>query len=315
MIRPPEPNLEQGIDNLIESLDGRRPSGTTWPLLLAAVALVAVTSVWAADPNDLAAIDFKNIIDATAGALGAATLSSLFLAGLSWLVLYVVAVRRVNPRASGRYFFILLAVALLTQTAVLLVPYGGRAAAPGDVATMARFNEANQNAVMNDARSYREEMRATGINTIFSAPSLREDADLVRSRIKIREAQSIVEKYRAKARNRVDGLYGEVRRLPLSEAYKRHMIAAMSKSETRMRGEFERGWALEAATVQEYQNGLNILAEAKGRWAARPNGALVFARQADLVAWRASVGRLERLVAEQQAVQAGLQEMMKSRRN
>ena len=309
----------------------------TWPVLTVAGFAMFCVGALTADPGALLkkGFDAHNLSGPIGTAFGSSALSGLLIGGGTWLVVYFALVRQRNRRAGLRHLFLLVGLATFAHLAIMLVPvYGalgrdtgqedlaargiadsyrkfqsGAAAidrqplAHGDAGVVEGFVRANLDQTLGLHRAYVGEVRATGLETIFSQASLAPDPSLSQAEGRLRDITDIVEKYRRLSLLHADRIEADAARLPVSEASRRSVLAGIAAVRPRQYADLKRAWDNEGAIVAEYQAAVGVLRAARGHWAF-VEGKLSFERPADLNAFRARLANVRRIVDEEKSLQA-----------
>ncbi|MGZ6049841.1 MAG: hypothetical protein ACXWKN_15720, partial [Phenylobacterium sp.] len=309
----------------------------TWPVIATASVAMFIVGAMTADPSALLKQDFDahDLSRPIASAFGASALAGLLIGGSTWLVVYFALVRQRNRRAGLRHFFILVGLATFAHLAVVLAPvYGAltrdtrqedlarvgivesyrrlqsgagaidrRPLAHGDAGVIEGFVRTNLGRSLDLHQAYLGEIRAAGLESIFSESNLGSDANLARTDAKLRDIADIVDKYRRLSLMRADQITAEAERLPVSDASRRSVLDGIAEARPRQDAELKQAWNNEAAIVAEYQGAAGLLRAARGHWGFA-NGKLVFERQADLNAFRGHLSNVGRIVEEEKSLQA-----------
>lgn len=309
----------------------------TWPVLTVAGFAMFFVGALTADPGALLkhGFDAHNLSGPIGSAFGSSALSGLLIGGGTWLVVYFALVRQRNRRAGLRHFFLLVGLAAVSHLAIMLVPvYGAlgrdtrqedlaalgiadsyrklKAGAPaidrqplahGDAGAVEAFVRANLDQTLGLHRAYVGEVRAAGIEAIFSQASLAPDASLSQTEGRLRDIADIVEKYRRLSLMHADQIQVDAARLPVSEASRRSVMAGIAAARPHQDADLKRSWDNEAAIVAEYQAAEAVLHTSRGHWAF-VQGKLSFERPADLSAFRGRLANVRRIVEEERGLQA-----------
>jgi hypothetical protein len=302
----------------------------------AAVAMFIVGAL-TADPSRLLKQEFDAhaLSQPVLSALWSSALAGLVLGGVTWLVVYFALVRQRNRRAGLKHFFLLIGLAAFSHLAVELAPvYGAltrdtgqedlaqqgivdsyrklqsgaatidnRPLAHGDAGVIEGFVRTNLSKSLELHRAYLGEVRAAGLESIFSEANLAPDANLTRVDGKLRDITDIVEKYRRLSLLRADQINADAGRLPISEAGRKSVLAGIADARQRQDADLRKAWDSEAAIVDEYRGAASLLRAARGHWTFQ-SGKLAFERPADLNAFRGHIDNVKRIVDEEKALQA-----------
>ena len=309
----------------------------TWPVVATAAAAMFIVGALTADPRRLLkqGFDAHALAQPVLSALWSSALAGLLLGGGTWLVVYFALVRQRNRRAGRRHFFILTGLAAFSHLAVELAPvYGAltrdtqqedlaqrgivdsyrklqsgataidtRPLARGDAGVVEGFVRANLSKSLELHQAYLGEIRAAGLESIFSEANLAPDTNLSRVDAKLRDMTDIVDKYRRLSLLHADQINADAARLPISEAGRKSVLAGIADARQRQDADLKRAWDNEAAIVDEYRGAANLLRGARGHWAFQ-SGKLAFERPADLKAFRGHIDAVRRIVDEEKALQA-----------
>jgi hypothetical protein len=309
----------------------------TWPVITTAGVVMFIVGALTADPGTLLkqGFDAHDLAGPIASAFRSSAFIGLLLGGGTWLVVYFALVRQRNRQAGLRHFFILVGLATFAHLAIELSPvYGAlrrdtrqedlarqgivdsyrklqsgaraidnRPLAHGDSGVIEAFVRTNLGKSLDLHQAYLGEIRAAGLEAVFSEASLASDANLVRTDAKLREVADIVEKYRRLSLLRADQIDADAQRLPVSDASRQSVLDGIAEARPRQDAEIKQAWNNEAAIVAEYQGAAAQLRAARGHWRF-DNGKLVFERQADLNAFRVHLSNVSRIVEEEKSLQA-----------
>lgn len=290
-----------------------------------------------ADPSALLkqGFDAHALSKPVLSALWSSALAGLLLGGITWLVVYFALVRQRNRRAGLKHVFILIGLAAFSHLAVELAPvYGAltrdthqedlarqgiadsyrklqsgaatidnRPLAHGDAGVIEGFVRANLSKSLELHQAYLGEIRAAGLEAIFSEANLAPDANLTRVDGKLRDMTDIVEKYRRLSLLRVDQINTDAARLAISDAGRKSVLAGIADARQRQEADLRKAWDSEAAIVDEYRGAASLLRGARGHWTFQ-SGKLAFERPADLNAFRGHIDNVRRIVDEEKALQA-----------
>jgi hypothetical protein len=309
----------------------------TWPVVATAAVAMFFIGALTADPRRL----LKQEFDAHAlgqpvlSALWSSALAGLMLGGVTWLVVYFAIVRQRNRRAGLKHFFILVGLAGFSHLAVELAPvYGAltrdtqqedlaqqgivdsyrklqsgataidnRPLAHGDAGVIEGFVRTNLRKSLALHQAYLGEIRAAGLESIFSEANLGADTNLSRVDGKLRDMTDIVEKYRRLSLLHADQIDAEAERLPISAVGRKSLLAGIADARPRQDADLKKAWGNEAAIVDEYRGAASLLRSTRGHWTFQ-GGKLAFERPADLNAFRSHIDNVRRIVDEEKALQA-----------
>jgi len=144
--------------------------------------------------------------------------------------------------------------------------------------------------VVADQKSYLAEISALGYPGFMAPERLAADRGLRTTRARLSQAQAIIQKYRALHGARLRGYRDGINQSSLSEPTKQQLVSQLDADYSARMAETDRLWDLEAQMFGEYQQAVEGLARAEGRWTARGH-ALVFYDHADLVAYNSHIQR------------------------
>lgn len=152
---------------------------------------------------------------------------------------------------------------------------------------------------------YEREMKATGIQEMFSKASLTRPDALTSVEASITSAEAVVEKYAGLNA----GLYQEgaqqVATLAISPAVRQQLLDGMAQASEQQKPLVDEAWSLQRHILKEYRWALAVLKA--GRWKFQGD-TLVFARPADLVAFNQHLDAVDALVKRQDEVWAALRQ-------
>ncbi len=309
----------------------------TWPVVATASVAMFIVGALTADPSALLkqGFDAHALSKPVLSALWSSTIAGLLLGGVTWLVVYFALVRQRNRRAGVKHFFLLIGLAAFSHLAVELAPvYGAltrdtgqedlaqqgiidsyrklqsgaaaidsRPLAHGDAGVIEGFVRANLSKSLELHQAYLSEVRAAGLESIFSEASLAPDTNLTRIDGKLHDVTDIVEKYRRLSLLRADQINADAERLPISDAGRKSVLAGIAEARQRQDADLKKAWDGEAAIIDEYRGAAALLRGARGHWTFQ-DGKLAFERPADLNAFRSHIDNVRRIVDEEKALQA-----------
>jgi hypothetical protein len=290
-----------------------------------------------ADPSTLLkqGFDAHALVRPIWSAVWSSAIIGLVLGGITWLVVYFTLVRQRNRRAGLKHFFLLIGLAAFAHLAVELAPvYGAlnrdtqqedlarqgivdsyrkvqagaaaidnRPLAHGDAGLIEGFVRANLSKSLALHQAYLGEVRAAGLESIFSEASLAPDTNLTRIDGKLRDITDIVEKYRRLSLLRADQINADAARLRISDAGRKSVLGGIADARQRQDADLKKAWDSEAAIIDEYRGAAALLRGSRGHWTFE-SGKLAFERPADLSAFRGHIQNVRRIVDEERALQA-----------
>ena len=148
---------------------------------------------------------------------------------------------------------------------------------------------------------YSSELEAIGWDSILDLRRIEQDKTLAESRIIVKQAIAIVNKYEAKTATLARDMQARIHALPRSGKVQREFLAGMYKSMSKAPA--SKQWALEKKAVSQVANIIELLATAQhGTGWVVESDQIHFARDADTAAYNSYIEEIHRIARQQDQI-------------
>ena len=158
------------------------------------------------------------------------------------------------------------------------------------------------NRVLAQRRDYELELDAIGWSTILDPSRLAGDTTMVGSRTLLKQARTIVAKYRARTDLIFEQSRREIEDADLPANMRQSMLNGFLSSSAKGKERASLNWDMEAQVLVEMEKVVDLLSARRGSWEIS-DGQLLFASQEDIDRFNASIDRVKSLVDQQQRMQ------------
>ena len=172
--------------------------------------------------------------------------------------------------------------------------------ARGEFGEMERFVKEIIDRGVAQRNDYLLELEATGWNSVLDAQRIKNDSTLSESKLVVKRAKAIVDKYERKAADVKQNTREHINFLNISESSKKEMLAGFDKSSMGKAGGREQ-WKLEKQMVLEVEKIFVFLAANK-RWQIQ-GGQILFYSTEDLARFNGHMENIQQMTQQQQQIQ------------
>ena len=146
------------------------------------------------------------------------------------------------------------------------------------------------------------ELEAIGWNSILDPQRIRVDKGLVESKVTIRKAKEIVDKYKEKTNILLHDAREKIASLNMSASLKREALSGFDRGMEKAKDQIDTTWALEGKTVAEFENIFSFLSTRDGAWVVE-GSQILFYNDSDLTKFNSYIASIQGLVNKQQEIQ------------
>lgn len=172
----------------------------------------------------------------------------------------------------------------------------------GEMGEIERFMKTFINKMTSQRNDYLLELDAIGWGKMLDPERVKQDKTLIESKMMVRNAKDIVNKYRALTFALLDNALKDIDKMNVSDNSRREMANGFNKGMVKSRSQIETLWDLEAKIISELENIFVLLSARKGAWEIQ-NGQILFASDSDVSVFNSYLTVIQELIAKEEAIQ------------
>ena len=172
----------------------------------------------------------------------------------------------------------------------------------GEFGEMERFMKEFMDQMATQRNDYLLELEAIGWNGVLDANRIKADKTFDESKVIIQKAKEVVSKYTANTQTLLDSAKNNIRSLNISESSKRSMLSGFDRGMEKAKENIDALWSLEAKTIKEFENIINLLAAKKGAWVVEGEQ-ILFYNDSDLERFNSYIASIQNIAKQQEAIQ------------
>ncbi len=174
--------------------------------------------------------------------------------------------------------------------------------AHGDYGEIERFMKTYMDEIISLRNDYLLELEAIGWNRILDAERIKDDTGFIESKIIIRKAKQIVEKYQKKTDILMSKTRKDILSLKIEEPLKRELLQGFERGVERAKVQNNEMWGMERDVIGEFENIINLLSARSGSWVVQ-DGKLTFYNEEDLSRFNYYIASIKSIVSKQNQIQ------------
>lgn len=174
--------------------------------------------------------------------------------------------------------------------------------ARGEFGEMERFMKEFMDQMALQRNDYLLEVEAIGWNNILDASRIRADKTLTESRVTVQRANEIVKKYKEKTNKSLMQAKENIQSLDISESSKKKMQLGFDLGMKVAKTNIDAMWFLEAKTISEFENIMNLLSARKGNWIVEGEQ-ILFYNESDLHKFNSYIAAIQNIANQQEEIQ------------
>jgi hypothetical protein len=179
--------------------------------------------------------------------------------------------------------------------------------AGGDEGRMVRFAREQAAKGEEAMELYRSELESAGMLSLLDASRISNDEQLTDSFLVLGKAKVVMQRHKALAVKRMDASRQALATLDIGEESKTAALMAFDANRKEAIADGEAFWGLEFRVVAEYEKLLNLLDSSQGNWKIE-GGQVIFADDADAIAFNRHLSAVQSIFAEQESLQAAIRD-------
>jgi len=163
-----------------------------------------------------------------------------------------------------------------------------------------RFIKTFMNKAASQQHDYSLELDAIGWGSIFDFDRIKQDQNLIESKILIQKAKNIVKKYKDQSRALMSSAKNDINSLNISEDMKDEMLRGFEETQSDAQSQMDAFYDLESKIISEAESIMKLLSERKGLWEIK-DGNIFFEKQSDSDIFNSHVAAIQEYAAKEQA--------------
>lgn len=171
----------------------------------------------------------------------------------------------------------------------------------GEFGELERFLKDSMNQFASQRNDYLLELEAIGWNGILDPQRIRADKELVESKVIIRQAKIIVEKYRDKTDVLLRKIRRDIQSLNMSSSQKEEALSGFDRGLASSQDQISAMWILEEKAILEFEKIINFLSK-NDAWVVA-QGQILFKNNTDINTFNSYIGAIQAIVNQQQQIQ------------
>lgn len=174
--------------------------------------------------------------------------------------------------------------------------------AKGELGQIEEFSKTFMNKMVSQRNNYFLEIDAIGWNTILDADRIAKDKNLSESRLIVKRAKSIIDKYSLQTAELFESGRKSIESMKVSASTKKDTSDGFERGLAKSIPLTKTLWELELKSVKEIESIISLLASRKNKWEIQ-DGKVVFANTNDLNEFNRHLTTIQELVKQEETIQ------------
>jgi len=179
--------------------------------------------------------------------------------------------------------------------------------AGGDEGRLVRFAREQAAKGEEAMKLYRSELESAGMLSLLDASRISKDEQLTDSFLVLGKAKVVMRRHKALAVKRVDASRQALATLDIGEESQSAALMAFDANRKEAIADGEAFWGLEFRVVAEYEKLFSLLDSSQGKWKIE-GGQVIFADDADAIAFNRHLSAVQSIFADQESLQAAIRD-------
>ena len=173
---------------------------------------------------------------------------------------------------------------------------------PKEKIEVARFMKTFTNKAVSQQHDYSLELDdAIGWGNILDFNRIKQDENLNKSKISIKKAKNIVQKYKTQSHELISNAKKDISSLNISEDSKSKMLRGFEETEAAALSQMDAFYDLENKIISEVGSIMDLLSERKGFWEIQ-DGNIIFSEQSDSDIFNSHISAIQKYSARENAI-------------